>query len=110
MISGHVWDYHRYGVITVRDGGDLNALPEIQKRLSGEKGKYFQYMLRVWPLCQGEIWPALAGMYLQPEGSLAKAVLEDFRPGMDHVKIVNRGVKQPNRVCKETSHNSLWVK
>ncbi len=104
MISGHVRDYLRYGVLTVRDGGDLNAHCLKYKRgYQGKKGNYLSIYVAGNGLHVKGRYGQLLGMYLQPGRELAQAVLEDFRPGMDHVKIVNSGVNSLTEFGKETS-------
>lgn len=104
MITGHVRDYLRYGVLTVRDGGDFNAHTLRFKNLHhGKKGNNPSIYTAGNGLHVKGRYGQLLGMHLTPGRELSQAILEDFRPGMDHIKIVNSGVNSLTEFGKETS-------
>ena len=103
-IKKHISDYLKHGIVAVRDGGDFHAHAlryknkfHSQKDLPitiyaaghgyHEKGRYGQ----------------LLGTALAPGRKLAQAILEDFRPGIDHIKIVNSGLNSLTEFGRETS-------
>ncbi|NLD37507.1 MAG: amidohydrolase family protein [Desulfatiglans sp.] len=104
MIAGHVRDYIKHGVLTVRDGGDFNAYAlKYKNQSSGKKDHHLSiYAAGIGLHVKGR-YGQLLGMHITPGRELSQAILEDFRPGMDHVKIVNSGVNSLTEFGKETS-------
>ena len=103
-IKKHIVDYFKHGVVAVRDGGDFHAhalkyknefhskkdIPVIICAAGNGyhvKGRYGQ----------------LLGMYLEPGRDLAQAIQEDYRPGINHIKVVNSGVNSLKKFGRETS-------
>ncbi|MGD9158917.1 MAG: amidohydrolase family protein [Desulfobacteraceae bacterium] len=103
-IKNHIRDYLKHGVVAVRDGGDFHA--------HALKYKNEFHSLKDTPIAiytagngyhvKGR-YGQLLGMYLEPGRELAQAILEDFRQGIDHIKIVNSGVNSLTEFGRETS-------
>ncbi|MBN1903827.1 MAG: amidohydrolase family protein [Deltaproteobacteria bacterium] len=104
MITGHVRNYLKHGVLYVRDGGDFHAHTLRFKNLHhGKKGNNLSIYAAGNGIHVKGRYGQLLGMHLTPGRELAQAIFEDFRPGMDHVKIVNSGVNSLTEFGKETS-------
>lgn len=104
MITGHVRDYLKHGVLYVRDGGDFHAHTLRFKNFHhGEKGNNLSIYAAGNGIHVKGRYGQLLGMHLTPGREMAQAILEDFRPGMDHIKIVNSGVNSLTEFGKETS-------
>ena len=103
-IKKHARDYLKYGVVAVRDGGDFHAHV---LRYKNEFHSFKDTPLAIYAAGNGYHvkgrYGQLLGMYLKPGRDLAKAVVEDYRPGIDHIKVVNSGVNSLKEFGKETS-------
>ncbi len=103
-IKKHIRDYLKYGVVAVRDGGDFHA--HVLK-YKNDFHSFKDTPLTIYAAGNGfhvkGRYGQLLGMYLRPGRDLAKAVLEDHRPGIDHIKVVNSGVNSLKEFGKETS-------
>ncbi len=103
-IKKHISDYLKYGVAAVRDGGDFHAhaLKYKNKFHSKEDLPITIYAAGNGYHAEGR-YGQLLGMALAPGRNLAQAILEDFRPGIDHIKIVNSGLNSLTDFGRETS-------
>jgi imidazolonepropionase-like amidohydrolase len=104
MIRAHTEAYLKHGVLFVRDGGDFNAYAlKYKNQISGKKADHLSIFAAGNGLHVKGRYGQLLGMHLTPGRKPAQAILEGFRRGMDHVKIVNSGVNSLTEFGKETS-------
>ena len=103
-IKKHINDYLKYGVVAVRDGGDFHAhaLRYKNKFHSKKDLPIIIYAAGNGYHAKGR-YGQLLGMALAPGRNLAQAILEDFRPGIDHIKLVNSGLNSLTEFGRETS-------
>ncbi len=103
-LKQHIRDYLDYGVSAVRDGGDFHAHVLKYKNEFQDKK---ELPLTIYAAGNGfhkkGRYGQLLGMYIDPEKDLAQAILESFKPGMDHIKVVNSGVNSLSKFGRETS-------
>lgn len=103
-IEKHIRDYLRFGVVAVRDGGDFHAHALRYKNDldSGRENPVTIYAAGNGWHKKGR-YGQLLGMYLEQGRDLAMAIREDFKPGVDHIKIVNSGLNSLKSFGKETA-------
>jgi len=103
-IKKHIKDYIKFGVVAVRDGGDFHA--------HALHYKMNYHSLKDSPVkiyTAGNGWHKkgrygqLLGMYLEPGKDLAQAIREKYKPGIDHIKVVNSGLNSLESFGRETS-------
>lgn len=103
-IKKHIRDYLKHGVVAVRDGGDFHA--HVLK-YKNEFHSYKDTPLNIYAAGNGYHlkgrYGQLLGMHLAPGMDLGRAILEGFKQGIDHIKIVNSGVNSLTEYGKETS-------
>ncbi len=103
-IKKHIRDYLEYGVVAVRDGGDFHAhVLKYKNEFHCLKDTPLTIYAAGNGLHKKGRYGQLLGMYLEPGRDLARAVLEDYKSGIDHVKIVNSGVNSLTKFARETS-------
>ncbi len=102
-IKKHINDYIRFGVLAVRDGGDFHA-HALQYKMSSHSSK--DSPLKIYTAGNGwhkkGRYGQLLGMYLEPGKDLARSIRENYKPGIDHIKIVNSGLNSLKSFGRET--------
>lgn len=102
-IRKHINDYLAHGVVAVRDGGDFHAhVLKYKNEFQAGREKNLAIYAAGNGLHKKDRYGQLLGMYLEPGRDPGNAVLEDFRPGTDHVKVVNSGVNSLKAFGRET--------
>lgn len=103
-IEKHVRDYLKFGVVALRDGGDFHA-HTLQYKNNFHPGD--EKPLNIYAAGNGwhkkGRYGQLLGMHLEPGRDLALAIREDFKPGIDHIKIVNSGLNSLKSFGRETA-------
>ncbi len=103
-IEKHLNDYLKHGIVAVRDGGDFhaNVLRYKNEYHSKNEAPVTIYAAGTGYHVKGR-YGQLLGMPLEPGRKLAQAILEDFKPGIDHIKIINSGLNSLAKFGRETS-------
>lgn len=103
-IKKHIRDYLRHGVVVVRDGGDFHAHA---LKYNNEIHSLADTPITIYTAGNGYHvkgrYGQLLGIYLEPGKELAQVILEDYIPGINHIKIVNSGVNSLKEFGRETS-------
>ena len=103
-VKKHVRGYLKYGVVAIRDGGDFHAHV---LRYKNEIRSPMESLLTIHAAGNGYHikgrYGQLLGTYLEPGRDLARAIIEDYKPGIDHIKIVNSGMNSLREFGRETS-------
>ncbi|MFC1840576.1 amidohydrolase family protein [Thermodesulfobacteriota bacterium] len=103
-IEKHIRDYLKFGVVAVRDGGDFHAHV---LRYKNDFNSVKENGVTIYAAGNGwhkkGRYGQLLGMYLEQGKDLALAIREDFKPGTDHIKIVNSGLNSLKNFGKETA-------
>ena len=103
-IQKHIIDYLKHGVVAVRDGGDFHAHA---LRYKNESHPFRDVPLTIYSAGNGYHvkgrYGQLLGLSLEPGVDLARAIIEDYKPGIDHIKIVNSGVNSLTEFARETA-------
>lgn len=103
-IKKHIADYLKYGVVAVRDGGDFHAhVLKYKNEFHSPKDTPITIYSAGNGYHQKGRYGQLLGLYLDPGKDLAQAIVEDYKPGIDHIKIVNSGVNSLTEFGRETS-------
>ena len=103
-LKQHIRDYLAWGVVAVRDGGDFHAHV---LRYKNDFKMQKEFPLTIYAAGNGfhkkGRYGQLLGMYIDPEKDLAQSILESYKPGIDHIKVVNSGVNSLSKFGRETS-------
>jgi imidazolonepropionase-like amidohydrolase len=103
-IAKHIRDYLKLGVIAVRDGGDFHThtLRYKNNSLSRDENPFTIYAAGNGWHKKGR-YGQLLGMYLEPGKDLARAIKDQIKKGIDHIKVVNSGLNSLDCFGKETA-------
>jgi len=93
LVDRHIQDHFRYGVLGVRDGGDVTgAVLQRKRSLSGSVNKIFQLHAAGPAWYREGRYGRLMGHPVSEGGDAADEILSGSEAGIDHIKLIQSGL------------------